>query len=151
MAFLGRVVSEKGIAMQTEKVQDTRDWPPCQNLTELRAFLGTTGYYQRFVKNFSELAAPLFGVMKKGARFNWTAECQQAFETLKLRLMTEPILALPNDEGKYVIDTGASDFGLGTVLSQKQFGTEEVIAYASRKLNTNARTDAAVSTLTDLH
>ena len=53
--------------------------------------------------------------MKKGVRFNWTAECQQAFDTLKLRLMTEPILALPNDEGTYVVDTDASAFGLGAV------------------------------------
>jgi len=66
--FLGHVVSEKGIAMQTEKVQAIRDWPPCRNLTELRAFLGTAGYYRRFVKNFSTLAAPLFGLMKKGVR-----------------------------------------------------------------------------------
>ena len=135
VAFLGHVVSEKGIAMQPEKVQAIRDWPPCQNLTELRAFLGTTGYYRRFVKNFSAIAAPLFGLMKKGVRFHWTAECQQAFDTLKLRLMTEPILALPNDEGTYVVDTDASDFGLGAVLSQEQFGTEKVIAYASRTLN----------------
>jgi len=135
VAFLGHVVSDKGIAVQTEKVQAIRDWPPCQNLTELRAFLGTTGYYRRFVKNFSEMAAPSFGLMKNGARFNCTAECQQAFETLKPRLMIEPILALPIDEGTYVIDTDASDFGLGAVLSQEQFGIENVTAYASRTLN----------------
>jgi len=136
VAFLGHIVSEKGIAMQPEKVQAIRDWPLCRNLTELRAFLGTTGYYPRFVKNFSAIAAPLFGLLKKVVRFNWTAECQQAFDTLKLKLMTEPILALPNDAGTYVIDTDASDFGLGAVLSQEQFGTEKVIAYAYRTLNT---------------
>ena len=135
VAFLGHVVSEKGIAMQTEKVQAIRDWPPCRNLNELRAFLGTAGYYRRFVKNFSAIAAPLFVLMKKGVRFKWTAECQQAFDSLKLKLMTEPILALPNDEGTYVLDTDASDLGLGAVLSQEQFGTEKVIAYASRTLN----------------
>ena len=136
MAFLGHVISEQGIATQTEKVQAIRDWPPCRNFTELRAFLGTAGYYRRFVKNFSALAAPLFGLMKKGVRFKWTAECQQAFDTLKLRLMTEPILALPNNEGTYILDTDASNFGLGAVLSQEQFGTERVIAYASRTINT---------------
>jgi len=135
VAFLGHVLSENGIAMQTEKVQAIRDWPPCRNLTELRAFLGTAGYYQRFVKNSSAIAAPLFGLMKKGVRFKWTAECQQALDTLKLKLMTEPVLALPNDEGTYILDTDACNVGLGAVMSQEQFGTERVIAYASRTLN----------------
>jgi len=64
--------------------------------------------------------------MKKGVRFKWTAECQQPFDTLKLKLMTEPILALPNDDGTYILDTDASNFGLGAVLSQEQFGTENL-------------------------
>jgi len=121
--------------MQTEKVHAIQGWPICRNLTELRAFLGTAGYYRRFVKNILTLAAPLLGLMKKGVRFNWTAECLQAFDTLKLKLMTEPILALPNDEGTYILDTDASNFGLGAVLSQEQFGTERVIAYVSRTMN----------------
>jgi len=135
VAFLGHIVSEAGIAMQAEKVQAIRDWPPCRNLTELRAFLGICGYYRRFVKDFSSIAAPLFGLMKKGVRFEWTTECQQAFDTLKLKLMSEPILALPKDEGTYILDTDASDFGLGAILSQEQAGTEKVIAYSSRTMS----------------
>ena len=80
-------------AMQSEKVRTIRDWPPCENLTELRAFLGTCGCYRRFVKDFSMIAAPLYDLTKKGAKYEWTAECQRAFEALKLRLMSEPILA----------------------------------------------------------
>ena len=89
VSFLGHVVSQAGIAMQAEKVQAIQDWPPCRTLTELKAFLGICGYYQRFVKDFSSIAAPLYGLLKKGVRFEWSTERQQAFDTLKLKLMTE--------------------------------------------------------------
>ena len=132
--FLGHVISEDGISVQESKIDAIKDWPPCRTLTELRAFLGTSGYYRRFVKDFSSIAAPLFALMKKDAKFVWTDECQTAFDTLKTRLTSAPILALPTDEGTYVLDTDASDYGLGAVLSQKQDGTERVIAYASRTM-----------------
>jgi len=121
--------------MQAEKVQAIRDWPPCRTLTELKAFLGTCGYYQRFVKDFSSIAAPLYELLKKGVRFEWSTECQQAYDTLKLELMTKPILALPTDDGTYMLDADVSNFGLGAVLSQEQFGTERVIAYSSRTMS----------------
>jgi len=73
--------------------------------------------------------------MKKGVRFEWNTECQQAFAELKKRLTTEPVLALPTDNGMYILDTDASDFGLGAVLSQQQNGEERVIAYTSRTMN----------------
>lgn len=73
--------------------------------------------------------------MKKGVEFVCTKECQEAFDELKRKLMTGPILALPKNEGMYVLDTDASDFGLGAVLSQQQPEGERVIAYASRTLN----------------
>jgi len=126
--FLGHVISEDGIAVQSTKIDAIKDWPPCRTLTELRAFLGTSSYYRRFVKDFSSTAAPLFALMKKDVKFVWTDECQTAFETLKTRLTSAPILALPTDEGTYIIDTGASDSGLGSVLSQRQDGIERVIA-----------------------
>jgi len=72
--------------------------------------------------------------MKKGVDFVWTKECQRAFEELKQRLTSGPILALPENEGTYVLDTDASDFGLGAVLSQQQAKGEKVIAYASRTM-----------------
>ena len=135
VSFLGHVVSKSGISMQTEKIQAIRDWPNCRTLTELRAFMGTAGYYRRFVKDFSSIAAPLYELMKKGVRFVWTAGCQKAFDELKRILTSEPVLALPDDKGTYVLDTDASDYGLGAVLSQQQDGTERVIAYASRTMS----------------
>jgi len=118
--FLGHVVSEAGIAMQKEKIAAIRDWPPCRNLTEVRAIMGTCGYYRRFVTDFSLIASPLYGLMKKGVDFVWTKECQEAFEELKQRLISGPILALPVNEGTYILDTDASHVGLGAVLSQQQ-------------------------------
>jgi len=101
----------------------------------VRAFLGTCGYYRRFVKDFSTIAAPLYALTQKGAKYKWTLECQQAFEALKLRLMSEPILALPMDEGTYILDCDASNYGLGAVLSQEQSAVERVIAYSSRSMS----------------
>jgi len=117
--------------MQTTKVQAIRDMPPCESLTELRAFLGTCGYYRRFVKDFFTLAAALYALTKKGVKYEWTPECQRAFEALKLRLMCEPILALSIDGGTYTLDCDASNYSLGAVLSQVQSGVERVIAYSS--------------------
>ena len=65
-------MSEDGIAMQDEKIAAIRDWPPCRNATEVRAFMGLSGYYRRFVKDFSLIASPLYGLMKKGVGFVWT-------------------------------------------------------------------------------
>ena len=94
--------------------------------------MGTSGYYRRFVNDFSSIDAPLFSLMKKNVKFVWTDECQTASDTLKARLTSASILALPTDEGTCVLDTDASDYGLRTVLSKKQDGIERVIAYASR-------------------
>ena len=133
VSFLGHVVSEHGIPMQSEKVRAIRDWPPCETLTE--PFLGTCGYYRRFVKDFSMIAALLYSLTKKGAKYEWTAECQPAFEAVKLRDMYEPILALPTDIGTYNRDCDASNYDLGAVLSQEQSGIEKVIAYSSRTMS----------------
>jgi len=104
--------------MQPEKLEAMKTWPTRRNLTELRAFLGTCGYYRRFVENFAGRASPLYTLMRKGVRFEWTAECQEAFEDQKLRLMSGPILALL-DEKTYILDADASDSGLGAILSRK--------------------------------
>ena len=91
--------------------------------------MGTSDCYRRLVKDFSSIAVPLFALIKKDVKFVWTDECQTAFDTLKVRLTLAPILALPTDEGTYVLDTDASDYGLVAVLSQIQDGIERVIAY----------------------
>jgi len=108
--------------MQPEKVQAIRDWPPCQTLTELRAFFGTCGYYRRFVKDSFTVAAALYALTKKGAKYEWTSDCQQAFEALK---------CVQGRGG----DCDASNYGLGAVLSHVQSRIEKVIAYSSRTMS----------------
>jgi len=121
--------------MQPKKTEAIRTWPVPRSITEVRAFMGTCGYYRRFVKDFSDIAMPMFDLMKKGVDFVWTEASQEAFQTLKTKLTSEPILALPKDEGMYSLNTGALDFALGSVLSQVQDNTERVIAFRSRTLS----------------
>jgi len=124
VSFVGHIVSSQGMSVQTEKVQAIRDWPPCQTLTELRAFLVTCGYYRRFVKDFSTVASPFYALTQKGAKYEWTPDCQRAFEAPKLRLLSEPILdvGLPSDRGTFILDCDASNYALWAVLSQVQSG-----------------------------
>jgi len=121
--------------MQYEKDRAIRDWPPCETLAELRAFIGTCSYYRRFANDICMIPAPLYAVTEKGIIYERTAECQRAFEALKLRLMSEPILALPMDTGTYTLDCDVSSYGMGAVLSQKQYGIKKVITYSSRTMS----------------
>lgn len=135
VAFLGHQVSSQGIATDPFKIEMVKEWPVPKNLTEVRSFVGLASYYRRFVLNFSEIACPLYALMNKDHAFIWSEECQKAFETMKDRLTTAPVLAMPLDNGEYILDTDASYGSVGAVLSQIQDGQERVIAYASRTLN----------------
>ena len=135
VTFLGHVVSEEGIATDPAKVESVQSWPVPRSVTEVRSFLGLCSYYRRFVRDFAKIAAPLHALTGKNARFQWSGDCQAAFEVLKERLVSTPILAMPRDDGDYRLDTDASNFSIGGVLSQIQDGEERVIAYASRLLS----------------
>lgn len=104
-------------------------------MKELRSFLGLTGYYRKFVKDYSRIAKPLYDLTKKEKKCVWTTDCQGAFEKLKSKLISAPIFAYPDiDAGEFILDTDASAFAIGSVLSQVQGGKERVIAYESRTL-----------------
>ena len=137
VTFLGHVVSGEGVATDPEKIKLISEWPEPTNIRQLRGFLGLSGYYRRFVKDYSHIANPLNKLLKKDQRFVWNEECQMAFDKLKLALSSPPILALPNDNDLFILDTDASEFSIGCVLSQVQDGDEKVIAYAGRTLNKN--------------
>lgn len=137
--FLGHIVSPEGVSADPEKIQKIVDWTPPRCLKELRAFLGLCSYYRRFVHGFAQLAAPLNELTKKNCEYEWNRERQEAFDELKKRLTSSPVLGLPTDEGEYVLDTDASDASIGAVLSQRQAGTEKVLAYGSRRLSAAER------------
>jgi len=139
VAFHGFIVSEASIEVQQEKVQVVAEWLTPRNIHETLSYLGLCNYYRRFVDGFSSIAAPLHALTKKNATYRWSDECDEAFRSLKRCLITAPILSLPTDDGCYVLDTDASNVGLGAILSQVQDGDEKVNAYASRTLSKSER------------
>jgi len=95
VAFLGHVISKDGVEVDPSKIEAVSNWQAPKNVTEVRSFLGLAGYYRRFVKKKKKkIARPMTTLMKKTTKFNWDASCEQAFQTLKERLTTEPVLAL---------------------------------------------------------
>ena len=131
----GHVVTRDGISTDPEKVKVIKEWPVSEDESQLKAFLGTARYYRQFVPNYAAIAAPLHSASTKGKRFRWTVECEEAFANIKRKLTNAPILAFPQLDEPFILDTDASDKGLGAVLSQVQGGNERVIAYAARALS----------------
>lgn len=137
--FLGHVVSSEGVSVDPTKIEKVRTWPVPKNIKELRAYMGLCSYYRRFVLDFANESEPLSKLTRKGVKYVWTSDQQEAFENLKQKLMSAPILGLPNDDDEFIIDTDASEFAIGAVLSQRQKGSELVLAYGSRLLSTAER------------
>ena len=130
VAFLGHVISGKGISVDPRKIEAVVEWEVPTNVTEVRSFLGMAGYYRRFVEGFSRIAQPLTKLTKKNMKFVWGDDCEQSFQELKRRLTSAPILTIPSGSEGFVVYTDASRKGLGCVLMQEG----RVIAYASRQL-----------------
>ena len=130
--YLGHVISAEGVATDPEKISSVKDWPLPKNRKQVRSFLGFCSYYRKFVKNFAVLAKPLYNLTEENVKFFWSSECQQAFENLKRVLTCPPVLSFPSGEGQFILDTDASNHGIGAVLSQLQGEEEKVIAYYSR-------------------
>ncbi|XP_058211690.1 uncharacterized mitochondrial protein AtMg00860-like [Rhododendron vialii] len=93
--FLGHVVSKGGVSVDPGKIESIMNWQRPKNVFEIRSFLGLAGYYRRFVPDFSRLAAPMTKLTRKGTRFIWSDSCKAAFEELKKRLTTAPVLIVP--------------------------------------------------------
>ncbi|GKV24168.1 hypothetical protein SLEP1_g33813 [Rubroshorea leprosula] len=130
VAFLGHVVTKNGISVDPQKIEAVVDWRRPNSVAEIRSFLGLASYYRRFVGDFSRIALPMNRLIKKDTKFEWTPECEKSFLTMKEKLVTTPVLALPINGEKFTIYSDASKKGLGCVLMQKN----RVIAYASRQL-----------------
>ena len=134
-AILGHIVSKEGISPDPGKVKVLQEWPVPNNLTDLRSFLGCAGYYRQYIRDYAKIAEPLYRLERKGAIFKWNDDCHKAFEILKKKLTTAPILPYPQHDLAFILDTDASDSGIGAVLSQSVDGEEKVIAYAARSLS----------------
>ncbi|GJX33675.1 putative reverse transcriptase domain-containing protein [Tanacetum coccineum] len=112
------------------KIESIKDWASPKTPTEIRQFLGLAGYHRRFIKGFSKIAKPMTKLVQKKIAFEWGDKQEAAFQTLKNKLCSAPILALPQGAENFIVYCDASHKGLGAVLMQN----EKVIAYASRQL-----------------
>ena len=137
--FLGHIVGRHGLECDPAKIEDVKSWPVPDCLKSVRQFLGFVGYYRRFIPNFADVATPLVTLTDKDVPFVWDSCCSSAFSALRASLVDAPILAFPTETGLYILDTDASNFGLGGVLSQVQNDQECVVAHCSRSLRPSQR------------
>lgn len=133
--YLGHIVGKDGVKPNPRIVEAVKTWKVPTTVKEVQQYLGLCNYYRQFIRGFSEVAAPLSHLTRKEVAFTWTDEARTSFDKLKEALCTAPILAYPKPEGQFVLDTDASNIGIGGVLHQIQDGKEKVVAYASKKLD----------------
>jgi len=132
VSYLGHVVSRDGVATDPDKTSRVSSWPIPKSVQEVQQFLGLASYYRRFVHDFATIARPLQRLTEQGRAFSWSLQCDTAFATL---LTSAPILVYPDYSKPFMLDTDASQEGIGAVLSQEYDGQERVVAYASQTLS----------------
>ena len=136
VVFLGHVVSRDGVQPDPTNVSKIVNWPRPENPKHVKQFVATGSYYRRFIRDFATTARPLIDLTKKDSQFLWNDECEEAFNAIKNALIGPEVMGYPlNDGGCFYLDTDASGYGIGGVLSQTQSDRERVIAYASRSMS----------------
>jgi hypothetical protein len=113
--YLGHLVCKDGVRVDPKKIEAMQDWPHPKTLKRLHGFLGLTGYYHKFVKNYGKIATPLTALLKKNS-FTWTLAIAQSFQILKMAMCTTPVLALSDFTKTFVLECDASGKGIGDVL-----------------------------------
>jgi len=138
--FLGYIVKTSGVTMSDRKVKSVQDWAPPRSVKEVQIFIGFANFYRRFIQDFSKICKPITETLKGNPKdFHWGREQEEAFEELKKRFTTAPILSHFYPGRKTVVETDASDFALGCGLSQFQGRRLHPLAFHSRKLNSAER------------
>jgi len=134
--YLGFLVGEDGLRADPEKIQAISNFPAPKTVKQTRRLLGMTGWYSRFIPNYASIASPIFDLLRKGVKFLWTDETQDAFDQLKNALSTAPVLVNPDYQKHFFIRCDASNQGVGSVLYQLSEDEQECpIAFLSQKLN----------------
>ncbi|KAL0174051.1 hypothetical protein M9458_030019 [Cirrhinus mrigala] len=137
ISFLGYVISPEGVSMDEQKVNAVLNWPRPKTLKELQRFLGFSNFYRRFIRHFSTVAAPLAAMVKRGtSRLTWSEPALQAFNDLRQRFTSAPVLHHPDPDKPFIVEVDASSTGVGAVLSQRQGESLKIFpcAYFSHKL-----------------
>ena len=133
--FLGHTLDKTGIRPNDDKVEDVRNFPIPTTVKKVKSFLGLSGFYRQYIEGYGKIAEPLTRLLKKDVKFNWDTPQQEAFDKLKMKLTTAPVLTFPNFDKPFYLATDASGIGIGAVLMQKaDDGKLKPIAYASRRL-----------------
>ena len=138
--YLGHVVSELGGGDRSGKSSCHERLACSKSIHDIRAFLGTTSYYRRIISGYADIAKPLHKLTEKKQTYDWTPQCQAAFDKLKQKLISAPVLAYPDPAKPFLLDCDCSGFALGSVLSQTHDNQEHPVAYYSRTLSQNAIT-----------
>ena len=134
--FLGHVISQEGIKPEMDKIEVIKNFPVPNSVKKLRRFLGCCGFYRKYVKGFGQIADPLYKLLAKDQKFDFSDDCLDAFETLKEKLITAPVLQLPDYSKDFYLFTDCSDVAAGYSLNQKGGnGQYHAISYGSKKLN----------------
>lgn len=135
LKYLGYIIGGDGIEPDPEKIKAIVDYPIPKNVKDIRRLLGMAGWYRRFLRDFATVTTPISDMLKKSkTKFTWSREADEALQSLKKSLTSTPILANPDYSKPFIIQTDASNFGIGAVLVQGEGDDEKVIAYLSQKL-----------------
>jgi len=135
LEYLGHIISGQGVATDPTKLKAIEAWPTPSDTKQLRGFLGLSGYYRKFIKNYAVFSRPLTYLLRKQVPFVWTTQYQECFDTLKKALMSAQVLALPDFSKGFQIETDASATGIGAVLMLDH----HPIAYLSKALGIKAQ------------
>jgi hypothetical protein len=108
--YLGFTLTPGKIAMDKKKLAGINDWPSPKNLRQVRSWLGFCNFYRRFILNFSKIVKPLTNLTKKDQPFDWSKDCEDAFQTLKKRFQEAPVLVIPDQEEPFFLETDASAY-----------------------------------------
>ena len=137
--FLGHIVGSNGLSINPENIRAVTEWPTPTCVREVESFLGFVNYHRVYVKDFAEIASPLYELTGRKATFHWEKTHEIAFLTLKSKMTSTPVMAFPTMDEPFILDTDASQFAIGASLSQVQDGQEKVIAYGSLALTKQQR------------
>jgi hypothetical protein len=128
VAFLGHITSKGGTSVDSSKVQDVMSWNAHTSVGDIQSFLGLAGYYRRFIEGFLKISKHMTELLEKDKKFEWTPTCEASFQELKKRLMTAPILVMPDTEKSFSIHCDVFGQGLGCVLVTPAFYNNKMLS-----------------------